>query len=65
MIDKCLELTAYNAQYRIPWIVFEKDQVQAFDHINAETVSKAEQVGWSNPCLKFYDREYAKINNEY
>ena len=22
MIDKCLELTAYDAQYRIPWIVF-------------------------------------------
>ena len=27
MIDKCLELTAYDAQYRIPWIVFDRDQV--------------------------------------
>ena len=26
MIDKCLELTAYDAQYRIPWIVFDRDK---------------------------------------
>lgn len=24
MIDKCLELTAYDTQYRIPWIVFDR-----------------------------------------
>lgn len=40
MIDKCLELTAYDAQYRIPWIVFDRDQVQGFDEIIAEAVSK-------------------------
>ena len=28
MSDKCLGLTAYDAQYRIPWIVFDRDQVQ-------------------------------------
>lgn len=28
MIDKCMELMAYDAQYRIPWIVFDRDQVQ-------------------------------------
>ena len=33
MIDKCLELTAYDAQYRIPWIVFDRDQVQSFPYI--------------------------------
>ena len=36
MIDKCLELTAYDAQYRIPWIVFDRDQVQGFDEIIKE-----------------------------
>lgn len=40
MIDKCLELIAYDAQYRIPWIVFDRDQVQGFDEIIAEAVSK-------------------------
>ena len=39
MIDKCLELTAYDAQYRIPWIVFDRDQVQGFDEIIAEAVT--------------------------
>lgn len=54
MIDKCLELTAYDAQYRIPWIVFDRDQVQRFDDIIAEAVSKGIQVGWSNPCFEIW-----------
>ena len=45
MIDKCLELTAYDAQYRIPWIVFDRDQVQGFDEIIVKAVSKGMQVG--------------------
>jgi hypothetical protein len=65
MIDKCLELTAYDAQYRIPWIVFDRDQVQGFDEIIAEAVSKGIQVGWSNPCfeiwLLYYFTEAPKV----
>lgn len=53
MIDKCLELTAYDAQYRIPWIVFDRDQVQGFDEIIKEAEDKGVQAGWSNPCLKY------------
>ena len=34
--------------HRIPWIVFDRDQVQGFDEIIAEAVSKGIQVGWSN-----------------
>lgn len=40
MIDKCLELTAYEAQYRIPWIVFDRDQVIGFDEIISEADEK-------------------------
>ena len=47
MIDKCLELTAYDAQYRIPWIVFDRDQVQGFDEIIKEAEDKGVQAGWS------------------
>ncbi len=54
MIDKCLELTAYDAQYRIPWIVFDRDQVQEFDEIIAEAEGKGIQVGWSNPCFEIW-----------
>ena len=35
MIDRCLELTAYDAQYRMPWIVFDRDEVKDFDKIIA------------------------------
>ena len=58
MIDKCLELTAYDAQYRSPWIVFDRDQVQGFDEIIAEAESKGIQVGWSNPCFEIWMYAY-------
>lgn len=58
MIDKCLELTAYDAQYRIPWIVFDRDQVQKFDEIIAEAANKGIQVGWSNPCFEIWMYAY-------
>jgi hypothetical protein len=58
MIDKCLELTAYEAQYRIPWIVFDRDQVQGFDEIIAEAERKDIQVGWSNPCFEIWMLAY-------
>ncbi len=58
MINKCLELTAYDAQYRIPWIVFDRDQVQGFDEIIAEAESKGIQVGWSNPCFEIWMYAY-------
>ena len=59
MIDKCLELTAYEAQYRIPWIVFDRDQVIEFDEIIAEAKKKGIQVGWSNPCFEIWMYAYA------
>lgn len=58
MIDKCLELTAYEAQYRIPWIVFDRDQVIEFDEIIAEAKKKGIQVGWSNPCFEIWMYAY-------
>ena len=58
MIDKCLELTAYDAQYRIPWIVFDRDQVQWFDEIIKEAEDKGIQVGWSNPCFEIWMYAY-------
>ena len=58
MIDKCMELMAYDAQYRITWIVFDKDQVQGFDDIIAEAVNKGIHVGWSNPCFEIWMYAY-------
>ncbi len=54
MIDKCIELTAYEAQYRMPWIVFDRDQVKDFDAIIREAKEKGIGVGWSNPCFEIW-----------
>ncbi len=58
MVDKCKELRDKDPQYRIPWIVFDKDQVLNFDSI----INKAEKhninVGWSNPCIEIWFMAY-------
>lgn len=58
MIHKCLELTAYDAQYRIPWIVFDRDRVQGFDEIIKEAEDNGIQVGWSNPFFEIWMYAY-------
>ena len=54
MIQKCLEMTAYDAQYRIPWIVFDRDQVSNFDQIIKTAEETGIHVGWSNPCFEIW-----------
>lgn len=58
LIQKCLELTAYDAQYRIPWIVFDRDQVTNFDQIIKEAEREGIHVGWSNPCFEIWMFSY-------
>lgn len=53
MIDKCLELTAYEAQYRIPWIVFDRDQVIGFDEIISEAEKKVYKQDGRIHVLKY------------
>lgn len=54
MIDKCLEFTAYAAQYCTLWIAFNRNQMRGFDEIIAEGVSRGIQVGWCNPCFEIW-----------
>ncbi|MCD7883626.1 MAG: RloB family protein [Lachnospiraceae bacterium] len=58
LIQKCLEMTAYEAQYRIPWIVFDRDQVQNFDQIIRDAKKAGINVGWSNPCFEIWMYAY-------
>lgn len=58
LIDKCMEMTVYDAQYRIPWIVFDRDQVQGFDEIIEDAEKKEIRVGWSNPCFEIWMYAY-------
>lgn len=50
LVQKCLELTAYEAQYRIPWIVFDRDEVTDFDKIIKEAEKADINIAWSNQC---------------
>ena len=54
LIQKCQELTAYDAQYRIPWIVFDRDQVVDFDQIVTWAEKAGIYAGWSNPCFEIW-----------
>jgi len=65
MIDKCLEMTAYEAQYRLPWIVFDRDQVKDFDEIIQEAEDKGIRVGWSNPCFEIWMFTYFGVMPAY
>ena len=58
LIDKCIEFVAKSPQYRIPWIVFDRDQVNNFDDIIVEAESKGINVGWSNPCFEMWMYAY-------
>lgn len=58
MIEKCLEMTAYDAQYRIPWIVFDRDKVTNFDNIITDAERVGIHVGWSNPCFEIWMFSY-------
>lgn len=61
LIQKCREMTAYEAQYRIPWIVFDRDQVPNFDAIIKEASEADIHVGWSNPCFEIWMYTYFGI----
>lgn len=58
MIDKCLEMMAYEAQYRMPWIVFDRDEVVGFDKIVENAEKNGINVGWSNPCFEIWMYAY-------
>ena len=52
LVKKALELTGQDSQYRIPWIVFDRDQVKDFDDIVQEAEKSQGGAGWSNPCFE-------------
>ena len=58
MLEKCLEIAAVEPQYRVPWIVFDRDQVRDFNQIVSDADRKSINVGWSNPCLEIWFHAY-------
>lgn len=54
LIKHTLDVVGKESQYRIPWIVFDRDQVRDFDVIIQTAEEKGIHVGWSNPCFEIW-----------
>ena len=54
LVEYTVELCEAEAQKRIPWIVFDRDEVKDFDGIIREAESNDISVGWSNPCFEIW-----------
>lgn len=54
LVQKALEFTEKEPQYRILWIVFDKDQVKNLDEIICDAQQSGVGAGWSNPCFEIW-----------
>lgn len=54
LLEQAEEVSAYEAQYRKPWIVFDRDEVPMFDQIISDAAKRGIHVGWSNPCFEIW-----------
>lgn len=58
IVEKCKELRDKDPQYRIPWVIFDKDQVLDFDNIISNAEKNDIYAGWSNPCIEIWFMAY-------
>lgn len=58
LVEEALNLASVNPQYGEIWIVFDRDQVQNFDSIISEAISKGINIGWTNPCIEEWFSAY-------
>lgn len=54
LVNKAMELIEQDSQYRMPWIVLDRDQVKDFDEIIEAAEKNNISVGWSNPCIEIW-----------
>ena len=54
LVERTIDLCSAQAQQRIPWIVFDRDQVKDFDGIIREAERNDIHAGWSNPCFEIW-----------
>ena len=58
LIGKAYRDSSYDPQLRETWIIFDRDQVTAFDKIIEKAKSMNIHVGWSNPCIEVWLHAY-------
>lgn len=58
LVERALKIKEQDSQYRIPWIVFDRDQVKNFDEIIQTAEKNGVGAGWSNPCFEIWMYAY-------
>ncbi len=58
LVERALKLRGKESQYRIPWIVFDRDQVKDFDEIIQTAQRNKVNAGWLNPCFEIWMYAY-------
>ena len=61
LVNKALEDSSYDFQFRSVWIVFDRDKVTNFDNIIEKAESNNINVGWSNPCIEIWLHAYLGV----
>lgn len=58
LVQAALNYARSDPQPRVPWIVFDRDEVQNFDEIIRQAEKNGIGVGWSNPCFEIWMAGY-------
>lgn len=58
LVEKALEFVSKDSQMRMPWIVFDRDEVKDFDKIIQDAEKSGVMAGWSNPCFEIWMYAY-------
>lgn len=58
LVEEALNLASLNPQYGEIWTIFDRDQVQNFDEIISEAITKGINIGWTNPCIEEWFSAY-------
>lgn len=64
LVKRAMELIDAESQYRIPWIVFDRDQVKDFDDIIKLAEKNDINAGWSNPCCDWFAEKFEKVTGQ-
>ena len=58
LVERALEFVSKDSQMRMPWIVFDRDEVKDFDKIIQDAEKSGVMAGWSNPCFEIWMYAY-------
>lgn len=58
LIYRVRDIQATSAEFRLTWVVFDKDENKNFDSLIKQIEDLDAYVGWSNPCFEIWLNAY-------